>query len=904
MSSELVDAILRHQPPLPLTALECFRELALVCGRQEMRLLGLAKRCAATSGLEEQHSAGSSGVAFEDVLPVLISKYLRDGGHKVAALAVEEALGTSSSRSQKIEGSVLGTVSLAALWSHFTMCGHPQTGDGAVPGSDAASNSTSIAKSSSDAVATIDALQKRILELENQVLELQSSARAERMPDADAEEHLPLVECLADRLPTIIDSVHSTKKECLIPVILSVIEHHPAQQLRSSLAFYLLNLHKRPNFEQRLSIVEGLTELGSRLNSSGMGARLDEELVNEVWPLVNHRYPEKRCLALSVISALAPYLCLDSKLLALVNLVSPLSSDASVEVREAAAVSLGSLWPESMDDVGEQRYAEIIRICIRLLVDLRTSVSATMEKHLDRIHFHCYESKTLIMHFAPMILVALNEAVSGSAAPDVASRQALVLVHHLRRVFEYVKARAESDDGRRVIIHRAASERLFPLAFDAVHPNTMGVHYEELFVLLADITSYLGPAFRSSVPDKLFLDRLEAFDDDTLEVEAEGSARSLNGLQQRKLFASALLVHYALLPSSPPVLQLLSSALTKFATGIAWRQPLCVEALVGTIGKLCGGGLQAHLANSAGASNICEAFWLAFDNGDARLRAKLLPLFLHVLTPSSEEVAMRTLWPAVLMLINDHLDEGSAQLERLASNLAGAHSPSPALQSAEDHRRSATPTQQTRQTEDAAIPIHEAIHLATTGRPPEPGESLRLAVQAFGWVVTRISGKDRLAKVVTTFFETIDATGPFSLIASETLQHLKFVIKEAPFSTRDEFLLPQVAALCSLFLQQKTSVRPDVANATLRRLIDIFAVVASSPVPSPPHVKGVALPAIRSLSKTIDSCGDLSLKHSYAAALKDLVAIEASGRPQQPHAMSFFEKMKQEISSMVGKGTN
>eukprot|EP01064_Diplonema_japonicum_P000447 TRINITY_DN102_c2_g2_i1.p1 TRINITY_DN102_c2_g2~~TRINITY_DN102_c2_g2_i1.p1 ORF type:complete len:748 (+),score=176.21 TRINITY_DN102_c2_g2_i1:602-2845(+) len=112
---------------------------------------------------------------------------------------------------------------------------------------------------------------------------------------------------LAERLPTVISNVRTSGKESLIQIILTLIEHHPAPVMRSSLLFHYVTLFKRPDAEQRDMIIDGLKQLMLKLCSTAPN-RIETELLPAVRSITEYRYPEHRVLAVEATQSLYPHL--------------------------------------------------------------------------------------------------------------------------------------------------------------------------------------------------------------------------------------------------------------------------------------------------------------------------------------------------------------------------------------------------------------------------------------------------------------------------------------------------------------------------------------------------------------------------------------------------------------------
>eukprot|EP01062_Namystynia_karyoxenos_P063647 TRINITY_DN5645_c0_g1_i3.p1 TRINITY_DN5645_c0_g1~~TRINITY_DN5645_c0_g1_i3.p1 ORF type:complete len:1186 (+),score=307.61 TRINITY_DN5645_c0_g1_i3:66-3560(+) len=180
---------------------------------------------------------------------------------------------------------------------------------------------------------------RRLRQLEHEIRTL--SQRLRRFESAER----GVVQVVADRLPTVITSVGSSRKECLTHILLTVIEHHTEAQVRSSLLYYYAHLFKRPGAEERRTVADGLRSLAERVD--GGGHVRAEELVAAVRSLSDHRYPEGRVLAAEAAAGVIPLLPAPAQAELLCGFLRCLRSDAQSIVREAAVVAMAQSLPAS-----------------------------------------------------------------------------------------------------------------------------------------------------------------------------------------------------------------------------------------------------------------------------------------------------------------------------------------------------------------------------------------------------------------------------------------------------------------------------------------------------------------------------------------------------------------------------
>ncbi|KAK0167734.1 hypothetical protein PV327_001605 [Microctonus hyperodae] len=112
-----------------------------------------------------------------------------------------------------------------------------------------------------------------------------------------------LTDLLATILPSIVPYIALNKRDQAIPLILNAIKlNHEATQ-RNKLLQLLFNLKKKPQQAERNILLKTLVSL---MNIKD-GPIEPEEIITVCWEQSQHKYPEKRLLAVECCSAFAPY---------------------------------------------------------------------------------------------------------------------------------------------------------------------------------------------------------------------------------------------------------------------------------------------------------------------------------------------------------------------------------------------------------------------------------------------------------------------------------------------------------------------------------------------------------------------------------------------------------------------
>ncbi|XP_011695145.1 PREDICTED: lisH domain and HEAT repeat-containing protein KIAA1468 homolog isoform X2 [Wasmannia auropunctata] len=112
-----------------------------------------------------------------------------------------------------------------------------------------------------------------------------------------------LIDILAYTLPRVVPNIILNRREEIIPLILSAIHLHSNSSEREKLLQLLFNLKKRPQEDERQMILAGLIVMAKLA-----GEPLEtEEILTICWEQSQHKYPERRLLAVECCSVLASY---------------------------------------------------------------------------------------------------------------------------------------------------------------------------------------------------------------------------------------------------------------------------------------------------------------------------------------------------------------------------------------------------------------------------------------------------------------------------------------------------------------------------------------------------------------------------------------------------------------------
>ncbi|XP_017887570.1 RAB11-binding protein RELCH homolog isoform X1 [Ceratina calcarata] len=208
-----------------------------------------------------------------------------------------------------------------------------------------------------------------------------------------------LVHILAQTLPRIVPNVILNKREEVIPLILSAIRLHNNSAEREKLLQLLFNLKKRPQEDERQLILAGFVAM-AKLEDEPMEG---EEILTICWEQSQHKYPEKRLLAVECCSVLAPYMSVGIRnSLMLSMLQQMLLEDKDPTVRASVIRSL-ALLIALMDD--PDKYFQCEELALTALQDTSTvAIEVASSILLPILAQWALSLKRLQTHLLPRII--------------------------------------------------------------------------------------------------------------------------------------------------------------------------------------------------------------------------------------------------------------------------------------------------------------------------------------------------------------------------------------------------------------------------------------------------------------------------------------------------------------------
>ncbi|KAJ9470424.1 hypothetical protein DIPPA_15256 [Diplonema papillatum] len=219
-----------------------------------------------------------------------------------------------------------------------------------------------------------------------------------------------LLQVIAERLPTIITSVRTSRKECLVQVLLAIIQQHSDPKVRTSLLFHYVTLFKRPDGEQRGLIVDGFKQVAQILSRSDP-RRIETEILASLSVLTQNRYPEHRVLAIEATSALYEYLRPALQRELLTDVFHEWERDASGLVRETVVKTIAGMADTTN-----------VRLCCPFLVSGLTDGSQRVLKAAVQSTKHLAALAVVERCLVPCIVDPLAATLAVDSSPPTVER--------------------------------------------------------------------------------------------------------------------------------------------------------------------------------------------------------------------------------------------------------------------------------------------------------------------------------------------------------------------------------------------------------------------------------------------------------------------------------------------------
>ncbi|XP_014473409.1 PREDICTED: lisH domain and HEAT repeat-containing protein KIAA1468 homolog isoform X2 [Dinoponera quadriceps] len=288
-----------------------------------------------------------------------------------------------------------------------------------------------------------------------------------------------LVEILTCTLPRVVPNIILNKREEIVPLILSAIHLHPNSGEREKLLQLLFNLKKRPQEDERQMILAGLIVM-VKLAEEPLES---EEILTICWEQSQHKYPERRLLAVECCSVLASYTSASIRnSLMLSMLQQMLLEDKDPVVRTSVVRSL-ALLIALMDD--PDKYFQCEELALTALHDTSSMVVETASSVLLPVLAQWALSlKRLHLNLLPRIIAKVKNQLrptQNSPNKDYIDEEKLVpSVGILQCILPYMVLCVADNDAVRSCIGNATSSDLPEEFLDLCHSNIVDprVFYE------------------------------------------------------------------------------------------------------------------------------------------------------------------------------------------------------------------------------------------------------------------------------------------------------------------------------------------------------------------------------------------------------------------------------------------
>ncbi|KAL9645584.1 hypothetical protein ABK040_000647 [Willaertia magna] len=220
-----------------------------------------------------------------------------------------------------------------------------------------------------------------------------------------------LINIIGEKLPTLIESVKSTKRQDLMPIIIATLQVHPNEDVRDKLAESLFNLIKKPDAQQREMIMNGCISLARKISPE----RFENELLPQCWKQIGHKYHERKILVAEACGNLAHYVKASVRPNLLLSILTQLMEDKVDEVRVAVAINLAKLvqtFVDEEDTESKAKYYQIEEMALKFLYDKSEVVEETALKDLlPSLLRWCYSFDYLFEKFAPTLLSNIENLI-------------------------------------------------------------------------------------------------------------------------------------------------------------------------------------------------------------------------------------------------------------------------------------------------------------------------------------------------------------------------------------------------------------------------------------------------------------------------------------------------------------
>lgn len=232
------------------------------------------------------------------------------------------------------------------------------------------------------------------------------------------------VAMMTERLPALVSSVDPMRREILLPFLRTVAVLGTPSTARAAARHMMLMLYRRPQTEHRAAIVQEWLLAAKEAPTRS----LEQELIPELYTLVNAQACERRLLGLECAAAVAPLLGHSPQVRYSLcqGLLRPLCEDESSAVRREIPRCLTLLWgdagidiesqpatpssPNSFSSLSTSQRTFLMELLLHLVVDSSSrSVREAALTQLSEVLFPIFLRDGLLMsHFTPLVMTVIE----------------------------------------------------------------------------------------------------------------------------------------------------------------------------------------------------------------------------------------------------------------------------------------------------------------------------------------------------------------------------------------------------------------------------------------------------------------------------------------------------------------
>lgn len=178
-----------------------------------------------------------------------------------------------------------------------------------------------------------------------------------------------LIQLLAKSLPIIVPNIILNKRGEIIPLLLNTIRLNSEARQRNELFELLFNLKKKPQHDERRMLLGALVTAVT----TAISPLEPEDILTICWEQSQHRYTERRLLAVECCSTLAPYTSNDTRNSLVISMLQQMLLDDKDSTVRVSVVRSLTLLVTLADD--PDKYFQCEELAMAALDDISHNVS-------------------------------------------------------------------------------------------------------------------------------------------------------------------------------------------------------------------------------------------------------------------------------------------------------------------------------------------------------------------------------------------------------------------------------------------------------------------------------------------------------------------------------------------------